>query len=95
MSIKSLKNAINYGENALIKAHNDTDGLNKEYEEEHLNYSKLALESLKKQLPLVIKEDVKIINGYESVYFLCPVCNWNVSSGDKYCKHCGQAIKLN
>lgn len=95
MSIKTLKKAINYGENALIKAHNDTEGLNKEYEDEHLNYSKLALESLKKQLPLVIKEDVQRINNYDNVSFLCPVCNWNVSSGDRYCKNCGQAIKLN
>lgn len=45
-----------------------------------------------KHLPMKTKEIVHEIKDYESVSILCPKCNWNVDSGDKYCKHCGQVI---
>lgn len=47
-----------------------------------------------KQMPLKIKEGIRQIKDYESVSLCCPKCNWGVNDGDKFCRHCGQAITL-
>jgi|GEM_PF-6378482 len=48
--------------------------------------------SLKKQIPKGVIEEVQKIKDYESVSIMCPICKWNVNTGDKYCRHCGQAL---
>lgn len=48
--------------------------------------------SLEKQIPKRVTEEVQKIKDYESVSIMCPVCNWNVNRGEKYCRHCGQAL---
>lgn len=50
------------------------------------------IECIKKQVPNLVKEVVKIINDYDSVSYICSSCNWNVSLGNKFCSHCGQKL---
>ena len=49
-----------------------------------------ALELLKAQEPV----DPAIGGNQNSCwYYICPICQLAIDKGDKYCRHCGQAVK--
>ena len=47
------------------------------------------LEELMKRLT---PEEIEREGGGSSWWYVCPECHGAVDSGDRFCKHCGQAL---
>ena len=51
---------------------------------------KNAAEELIKQIPL----KMEIEGGGLTWWYVCPECHGAIDDGDKFCRHCGQAVEL-
>ena len=56
---------------------------------EQTNEITVNLEELMKRLT---PEEIEREGGGSSWWYVCPECHGSVDDGDRFCKHCGQAL---
>ena len=48
-----------------------------------------AVDELRRNMPQEIERE----GGGSSWWYVCPECHGEIDSSDRYCRHCGQAVK--
>ena len=48
-----------------------------------------AIKEMKKQVP----QEMELEGGGSSWWYVCPECHGAIDRADRFCKHCGQAVK--
>ena len=48
-----------------------------------------AITELKKQIP----QEMELEGGGTTWFYVCPECHGAIDSKDRFCRHCGQAVK--
>jgi hypothetical protein len=50
---------------------------------------RIAAEVLRRNIP----QEMEMEGGGSSWWYVCPECHGAIDRGDRFCRHCGQAVK--